>query len=233
MNFIPTILIQWFNRSRYNSNKVLLGIFIFFVGTFNASAQSNDSLSAETLVHFYYKEAKACYNRAQYDSSYKYFKLLFAQQAWIPDEAAYHYGKTQLERKKYLLSKNAFVKYLKLKGTKANFSDSSLYYLTLIDCKINGFTNEEITCQQCSGTGTSKVKCEKCKGIGKIYCTVCSGKGVVVSVNGMNESYQRCQKCQGTGVLVCPTCAGTLYSDGDCPTCHGVGTVSKKKPCTH
>jgi hypothetical protein len=233
MNFINSTHL---NRlmSLYKRMFAIIRFFIMSVCfIYTAEAQVAESYDADSLVKIYYNNAKACYDRNQYDSSYKFYKLLFAQQAWIPDEAAFFYGKTQYKRKKYQLAKNAFVKYLKLKGNKAALSDSSIYYLNLIDCEINGFVMEEVVCDKCAGTGTAKVKCEKCKGVGKIYCPVCGGKGVVVSVNGMVQSYQRCQKCQGTGAIVCPQCNGSLYSQGECPTCKGSGTIGIKKPCTH
>lgn len=170
-------------------------------------------------------------NSNQYDSAHLQFKALFKLQSTIPDEAAYYYAMNQLHRKNYKQSINGFEKYIRLKADKGLYSDSALFYISKVQCMEKGYIEEKEICTLCKGEGHGKVKCQKCKGIGKEYCSVCSGSGVLISKSSIGDNYQQCYKCQGTGITLCSVCQGTTFSEGDCPQCKGNGFVLIKKEC--
>ncbi|MCU0416257.1 MAG: molecular chaperone DnaJ [Cytophagaceae bacterium] len=204
---------------------VFLGLF-YTLAQFHSTAVPYDS-----LVIRQYQQAKDWMLVGQYDSAHAAFKRLFALQLTIPDEAAYYYGVNQFQRKKYKQAKQGFEKYLKLRGDSAVWSDSSFVFIERVDCIERGYIEVKDTCGWCKGSGHVKGKCYTCKGIGKLYCSVCQGKGVVVTGGNMSQNYQACYKCSGTGIVLCSTCNGSTYAHGECPTCKGNGIALKRKPC--
>ncbi len=167
----------------------------------------------------------------KYDSAHVQFKALFKLKSTIPDEAAYYYGLNQYYRNNYKLALQGFEKYIKLRGDKGVSFDSAVYYISKSQCLEKGYVEAKEECSLCHGIGHSKVKCTKCKGVGKEYCSVCSGSGVVISRSSMGDSYQKCFKCEGTGITLCGVCKGTTFQDGDCPQCKGHGFVVIQKQC--
>ncbi len=60
------------------------------------------------------------------------------------------------------------------------------------------------TCAKCSGSGASP-------GSGAVTCSVCRGRGQVVSSRGFFQVSQTCPRCRGLGEVIekpCPTCNG-------------------------
>jgi hypothetical protein len=205
-------------------------LFIGWLFSFQAKAEGKEY---DSLVVYHYQKAQQWMRLGVYDSAHAEFRRLFKLEMTIPDEAAFYYGINQFQRKKYKFAKQGFEKYLKLRGDSATWSDSSQSYIIRIDCMEKGYFEVKDTCGTCHGSGHVKGKCYMCRGIGKIYCTVCQGKGIVVTGGNMSQQYQTCYKCNGTGIVLCPTCNGTTYSDGECPTCKGNGFIFKRKECTH
>lgn len=74
-------------------------------------------------------------------------------------------------------------------------------------------------CHRCEGDGKTKSEaCDHCNGSRK--CTACSGRGFIQQ---LNKQKKPCPGCNGTGH--CHYCNGTGRTPGDCPVCHGRGTV--------
>ncbi len=188
-------------------------------------------LQYDSLVEAHFSAAKQLMEKKDYNGAHNEFKELFKLQSTIPDDAAYYYGLNQYYRKNYKLAQQGFEKYMKLRGDKGQYFDSSFFYLAKAQCMEKGYVEEKQECSLCHGTSHSKVKCTKCKGVGKEYCSVCSGSGVVISRNAMGDSYQKCYKCEGTGITLCSVCKGTTFQDGDCPQCKGQGFVLIQKEC--
>ncbi|HSY75492.1 MAG TPA: molecular chaperone DnaJ, partial [Bacteroidia bacterium] len=134
-------------------------------------------------------------------------------------------------RRNYKQAVQGFEKYVKLRGYKAFYSDSSLYYISKSQCLEKGYIEEKESCTMCNGQGHIRVKCHYCKGLGKEYCPICNGAGVVISKSNIGDNYQQCYKCNGTGITLCSHCQGTTFEEGDCPQCKGNGFVLIRKEC--
>ncbi len=207
-----------------------LVLFLLFGFSISAFAH-NHRVQYDSLVNVYFSSAKKYMESKKYDSAHAQFKVLFKLKSIIPDDAAYYYGLNQLYRKQYKQAQQGFEKYIKLRGEKGNYFDSSVFYIAKAQCLEKGYVEEKEECTLCHGTGHSKIKCLKCKGVGKEYCSVCSGSGVIISRGNMGDSYQKCYKCEGTGVTLCSVCHGTTFQDGDCPQCKGNGFILIRKEC--
>jgi tetratricopeptide (TPR) repeat protein len=191
----------------------------------------NHQVQYDSLVEAYFGSAKKFMATKQYDSAHAKFKELFKLKSTIPDDAAYYYGLNQFYRAKYKPAQLGFEKYIRLRGDKGKLFDSSVYYIARAQCFEKGYVEVKEECNLCHGTSHSKIKCLKCKGVGKEYCSVCSGSGVIISRGNMGDSYQKCYKCEGTGITLCSVCNGTTFQDGDCPQCKGKGFVLTRKEC--
>jgi len=91
-----------------------------------------------------------------------------------------------------------------------------------------------VKCKTCSGIGTIREPCDKCKN-GKIDCYKCGGKGVLYhacTATGCNGGRVECPKCRGhrsrwtkrlhsgqSMVVYCPVCGGK--GTVDCKQCKG------------
>jgi len=55
-----------------------------------------------------------------------------------------------------------------------------------------------------------KRTCYRCRGTGRVPCTICGGQGRVVSGRDMygKPVFSRCDGCVGTRTKVCPICHG-------------------------
>jgi TolA-binding protein len=209
--------------------KHLVLVFLFLL-SWNVFAH-NHQVQYDSLVDVYFSAAKKYMQEKQYDSAHTQFKELFKLKSTIPDDAAYYYGLNQLGRGNYKQAQVGFEKYIRLRGDQGMYFDSSLYYIAQSQCFEKGYVEVKEECTVCHGTSESKVKCTKCKGVGKEYCSMCSGSGVVISKTNMGDSYQKCTKCQGTGITLCSTCNGTLLQNGNCPQCSGHGFITTRKAC--
>ena len=205
-------------------------LFLFLVISCSTFAH-NHQVQYDSLVETYFASAKKYMQANKYDSAHVQFKALFKLKSTIPDEAAYYYGLNQYYRNNYKQALQGFEKYIKLRGDKGVSFDSAVYYIAKSQCLEKGYVEVKEECSLCHGVGNSKVKCTKCKGVGKEYCSVCSGSGVVISRSSMGDSYQKCYKCEGTGITLCSVCKGTTFQDGDCPQCKGHGFVVIQKQC--
>ena len=185
----------------------------------------------DSLVDVYFASAKKYMELKKYDSAHVAFKNLFKLKSTIPDDAAYYYGLNQFYRTKYKPAQQGFEKYIRLRGDKGSLFDSSIYYIARAQCFEKGYIEIKEECNLCHGTSQSKIKCLKCKGVGKEYCSICSGSGVIISRSNFGDSYQKCYKCEGTGITLCSVCNGTTFQDGDCPQCKGKGYILLRKDC--
>jgi tetratricopeptide (TPR) repeat protein len=206
-------------------------ILIILLAISSSAFASNAHIEYDSLVNVYFASAKKYMELKKYDSAQTAFKNLFKLKNTIPDEAAYYYGLNQFYRTKYKQAQQGFEKYIRLLGDKGKLFDSSMYYIARSQCFEKGYVEVKEECNLCHGTSHSKIKCLKCKGVGKEYCSVCSGSGVIISRNNFGDSYQKCYKCEGTGITLCSVCHGTTFQDGDCPQCSGKGYVLMRKDC--
>lgn len=206
-------------------------ILFLFIGISCSTFAHNHQTQYDSLVESYFASAKKYMQEKKYDSAHVQFKALFKLKSTIPDDAAYYYGLNQYYRNNYKQALQGFEKYIKLRGDKGINFDSAVYYISRTQCLEKGYVEVKETCSLCHGAGHSKVKCTKCKGVGKEYCSVCSGSGVVISRTSMGDSYQKCYKCEGTGITLCSVCKGTTFQEGDCPQCKGNGFVLIQKQC--
>jgi len=206
-------------------------ILIILLAISSSAFASNAHIEYDSLVNVYFASAKKNMEAKKYDSAHADFKNLFKLKSTIPDDAAYYYGLNQFYRTKYKQAQQGFEKYVRLLGDKGRLFDSSIYYIARAQCFEKGYVEEKEECNLCHGTSHSKIKCLKCKGVGKEYCSLCSGSGVIISRNNFGDSYQKCYKCEGTGITLCSVCHGTTFQDGDCPQCNGKGYVIKRKDC--
>jgi tetratricopeptide (TPR) repeat protein len=206
-------------------------ILIILLAISSSAFASNAHIEYDSLVEVYFASAKKYMELKKYDSAHIAFKALFKLKSIVPDDAAYYYGLNQFYRTKYKQAQQGFEKYIHLRGDKGILFDSSLYYIARAQCFENGYVEVKEECNLCHGVGHSKIKCLKCKGVGKEYCSVCSGSGVIISRNNFGDSYQKCYKCEGTGITLCSVCHGTTFQDGDCPQCSGKGYVLMRKDC--
>jgi DnaJ-class molecular chaperone len=103
-------------------------------------------------------------------------------------------------------------------------------------CQIcNGSGKYELidSCQTCKGKGKLSVNCQTCKGKGKIYCSACTGAGVIKQSGNFGDSYQSCKKCHGQGLVECQACEGKKKQNLFCEACGGKGLKKKNKSCDH
>lgn len=95
-----------------------------------------------------------------------------------------------------------------------------------------------LECESCDGDGT--VECERCDGLGshndeKVKCDICKGTGKVIkkirkgkcnNCDGMGEIPNKCERCDGDGRMECEECNG--IGRNKCKKCKGTGTIKGK-----
>lgn len=84
-------------------------------------------LQYDSLVEVHFSAAKQLMDKKDYNGAHNEFKELFKLQSTIPDDAAYYYGLNQYYRKNYKLAQQGFEKYMKLRGEKGQYFDSSFF----------------------------------------------------------------------------------------------------------
>jgi len=91
-----------------------------------------------------------------------------------------------------------------------------------------------VNCAACGGKGytaAEQVRCDACRGQGKLRCAQCNGRGRLRCgncVNGRTVLGMACQECGGRGIVPCSHCRGGLVT---CKKCGGEGTVTEKTIC--
>ena len=95
-------------------------------------------------------------------------------------------------------------------------------------CKGLGKISEESPCPICNGVD-SKKPCENCKGTGRIVCQHCGGQGTwLVNMGGFMVRH-RCAYCKGKGWLKCKFCHGRGAIH--CAGCDGAGVITQRIEC--
>jgi DnaJ-class molecular chaperone len=93
----------------------------------------------------------------------------------------------------------------------------------------SGKYDSKDTCYVCKGKGKVSVKCETCAGKGLIYCSACTGNGVVKQSTNFGDTYLNCQRCQGKGLVKCTVCKGGKRQNVFCENCQGKGFLKSTK----
>ncbi len=204
-----------------------VGALLFFFAAYtNISAQ----VAKDSLVSVYFNAAKTKIVEEKYDDANSYFKKIFALKSPVPDELAYYYGYNLLKLKKYVQSREAILKYIKLKGEKGTLYTEALSALDELDCAETGYKEVEVECDLCHGD-TLIIECSRCRGIGKEVCPICGGTGVAVSAGNFGTNYHTCHRCNGNKIVTCSVCDGLGKVMEICRKCRGKGKVKEKKKC--
>ena len=92
-------------------------------------------------------------------------------------------------------------------------------------CKGQGRISQHFPCPICNGVA-SKEPCENCTGTGRIVCPQCGGRGTWWVNTGGFLLRHRCGHCKGKGWMKCKPCNGR--GSINCPGCNGTGTITQR-----
>ena len=187
----------------------------------------------------YYKNAIQSINDQKFDDGNSWLRKMFALKTILPDEAAYYYGVTLVERQKYVKGKEALQKYLSLASDTGRFVNDAKSLINKAEgfickkCNNTGFQEVGDSCMYCGGEGKLLEDCNVCNKKGIEVCATCSGRGIRVVDTGLGKSYHDCNKCNGKGIVECHACKGLKKKEVFCDDCGGIGIFKKKIPCNH
>lgn len=209
--------------------KLLYFIPLFFIG-FGGVAQTTKAVCCP--------EIEQALKQKDFQTSLKLIRERFDQTDSVAGDILYFYGQTLNGLNEYVRAQNAYAEYLK-DSANQKFRKSAQQDIENLKSKIcqycqnTGYTEELSDCGKCLGAGHLPKDCNLCKKEGKLACSVCNGKGVLLKEGNMGKMFQECANCEGRGALICMKCEGKKMYNIPCDICQGQGEIPAKKVCTH
>ena len=212
LHLVEVLYKDWFMMVSHNwvFRNISAFIIIFFVFWNHSLAQDNDLEKEETSARIE-KAANEMY-AGNYEESYQQFKSILDNAKSLPPEICYYFGVNSFQLKKYKQSINWLNKYLELKGTNGEHSESCEAYLNLAE---EEYRTEHTNNSENKTDDTLAVVEEMvpsnydihniidCNKYGKIICPVCKGKGVIIKEGLFGKEYRTCPYGDDYGYMSC------------------------------
>jgi len=183
-------------------------------------------------------EIEEALKQKDYQTSLNLIRDQFDQSNLVSGDILFFYGQTLSGLNEYVRARNAFQEYLKDSGN-IKYRKQAQQGVDVLNSKIcnycqnTGYKDELTDCGKCLGSGYLAKDCTVCKKEGKLACSVCNGKGVLLKEGNMGKVFQECGNCKGRGTLTCKKCEGNKKYLLACDICHSKGKIPAKKPCNH
>ncbi|TAH26439.1 MAG: hypothetical protein EAZ07_04215 [Cytophagales bacterium] len=220
LNSLPTI------------DRIRQQIFIYLIFlVFSSINIYSQELSDQKIFEAYYQETIELISQKKFQEANEKFKKISKLELAFPDELAYYYGYTQYNLGQYMIAKEAFEKYIKLKTDTGRYVGVAEQFIHTADCNLKGYYFNNATCEACEGLGLVDIECRTCKGKGQELCNQCFGRGAIKKRDNFGETFESCKKCIGTGYFTCTKCHDSKHEKGKCLVCDGKGKLKIKKDC--
>lgn len=234
--------------------KFFMYIFLLFIASSPLSSVQGQDLNesyyelarppeTDPRVEKYMQEAKAQMDKGNYKEANVTFRKILALNEVLPVNMGYLFAETLYMIGQYENSSNFLEKYMRLSGHGGDYYKQAEELNNLLAAKMEvirncSFCNHEgyrlAPCPACKQTGKIKQECHYCKGRGIATCTVCTGKGVVISKNVLGDNeYHSCTNCGTKGYVQCPVCKGARTTEVFCSRCGGDGLQPTDVICDH
>lgn len=229
--------IESFNKCSALRLLILFCLFYFLEFSVYSQSPANSSNGLDSLILATEKYVAS----KNYEMSHATIRQIFNNYLSFPNVVVFLYGKTMLGKKQYVLSRDAFKKYLSSEEAQKLYSneavlllDSAIKFICPL-CDNTGYRDVEAACAKCNGDGRieSDKQCSLCNGVGTTVCQTCLGRGVIYQKKGISDVYQHCVSCDGKGYSFCRKCKGSKVESHFCDLCAGTGKVKSRETCVH
>jgi hypothetical protein len=134
---------------------------------------------------------------AKADEKYRY---VLKNMKSIPSDLTYHFGRNSYHLEKYAQTIDWLNKYIQLKGTTGQYSQSAADLLSKAQLLVLEERKREA---MAAGELLSQDFDIDCGPTGRVVCPVCNGSTVVIRKTYLGESYKTCGYCSKKGYLEC------------------------------
>jgi hypothetical protein len=176
--------------------KRLFTLLLFF-GTTLAFAQAQ---KAKDKVLLTMDSAIQLSDAGQYAEADVKFLYVLKHIRSVPSDLTYHFGKNSFYLGKYRQSIDWLNKYIQLKGTKGEYSNEAMGWLSKAETELLKQKEKEAKHAAEVLSGDYYIDCGP---TGKVVCPTCKGTAVVVRKNYFGEVYKACPSCNKLGYLTC------------------------------
>jgi hypothetical protein len=216
--------------------------FLFFVAIVSFTSSSFAQITVSE-VDQYYNEGVSLFKDANYKAANIAFRSALATNEVLPTNLSYYFAETLFHIRQFQNSKNFVDRYIKIAGQGGDFYEEALFLQTQIEAEFlaikecyrcNDFGYRLIPCIRCNATGIETLECPQCRGTGYTICSLCTGRGVIITVDSFGQNkYETCPKCGGEGVTICDLCHGDKVITRTCTLCLGTKQRPTSIICNH
>lgn len=188
----------------------LFPILTVLVLSFSAAAQTEQqkvqaleaekSSSHQRSVTLQLDSAILLLHRGDYASADKKFMYVLKNMRSIPTDLAYHFGLNSYYLGKFKQSVDWLTKYIQLKGTNGQYSESAADWLKKSETEL---LKQEAALSAKAGQVLSRDYDIDCGPSGRITCPACNGTTVIVKKGVFESTYKTCPFCNKVGWLSC------------------------------
>jgi tetratricopeptide (TPR) repeat protein len=188
--------------------------FLIFAGlfmlSFSTSAQTEQqkvealqgekSASHQRAITLQLDSGVLLLHQGEYQAAEKKFLYVLKNMRSIPTDLAYHFGVTSYYLGKFKQSVDWLTKYIQLKGTNGQYSESASEWLTKAEAEL---VKQEQALSLKTGQVLSKDYEIDCGPSGRVTCPACGGTTVIVKKGTFEDTYKTCPFCNKVGWLSC------------------------------
>lgn len=142
-----------------------------------------------------------------------YFMQCLNSGTILPDDLAFHFGKSLYYTNYPLQSEQFLRKYLSLKDTTALFYRDAEAYLDSLHLKVKAKIAEKEAAKEKAKENLNA----PCEGYEDVICPICDGAGVIKKNGKFGPIFKTCQYCDDHGLMSCDDYLkyreGTLYDE--------------------
>lgn len=167
----------------------------------------------DNLYEVKYKEAVQQVADSNYTQANTIFIQLVKANVVLPDETAFHFGKSLYYTTFYKQSKGLLERYLELTKKKGLHSEEAITMLANIDEILN--KKEAVKKEEQTAEIQKHNEATTCDGHDHYVCPVCDGSKVLLKQTNLGQVFTSCNYCDDHGQMDCKDYArylnGTLF----------------------